>query len=596
MKKVLKRFGKYLLLDLLAQGGMAEIYRAWAPSIDGGGRLIVLKCVQPDYGSDPEFLQMFRSEIRVTMGLNHPNIVQLYDFGEVDDRPYIAMEYVEGKNLKQFIGRVLKVDKSMPPEVAAYVISQIAGGLHYAHAYRDRTSGEHLHIIHRDISPQNLLISYDGNAKIIDFGIAKAKSNRQATRSGVIKGKPSYLSPEQIEGIPLDARSDLFSLGTVLWEVLTGRKLFSAESDLAAIQLIEECHLTVKPPSVLNPKVPKELDAIVMKSLAKNRNERYNNAEEMQRALHRFVYTYKPGFDPSTFTKHIQVLFKSEIEQEQKMIQQLNAEGAHLISATAEPPTSAAGPGRSDISPIRHEFGPADLSQSQDIQFMQPIRPKAERATPPKKTASTSRSGGGFVIPILAIGAALWFLPDKIPGLISKFGTSSDVQEKPPAQTQPLQAKPQPVAAVQGTRGLKLNIVPAGGVVQILLNEVAVNPDSIQLPVGTQTKVKIIKAGFLPAERTYATLPGSQDLQEDVTLEAQPYGTLSLNTTPSAHAKIIGGDLTWYVPTPISGMKLPPGRYQVQLVNQLLGMKKDLSFEIQSGKKLSQDVNLEVVQ
>src|SRR6185437_4541670 len=147
MKKVLKKFGKYLLLDRLAQGGMAEIFRAWASSLDGGGRLIALKCVQNDFGEDPEFLQMFRSEIRVTMGLNHPNIVQLYDFGEFENRPFIAMELVEGINLKQFSGRVLKKGQLMQSEYAAHVIQQAAAGLHYAHTYKDKSSGESLNIV-----------------------------------------------------------------------------------------------------------------------------------------------------------------------------------------------------------------------------------------------------------------------------------------------------------------------------------------------------------------------------------------------------------------------------------------------------------------
>src|SRR6185437_6256673 len=149
MKKVLKSFGRYLLLDRLAQGGMAEIFRAWSPSVDGGGRLIVLKCVQPDFGQDVEFLQMFRSEIRVSIGLNHPNIIQLYDFGEVDGRPYIAMELVEGKSLKQLVQQLQAQKLYLPVEFSAYAIEQIAAGLHYAHAYNDRTTGENLDIIHR---------------------------------------------------------------------------------------------------------------------------------------------------------------------------------------------------------------------------------------------------------------------------------------------------------------------------------------------------------------------------------------------------------------------------------------------------------------
>ena len=212
---------------------MAEIYRARLASADGAGRLIVIKRIQAGFGNNTEFLQMFRSEIKVTMGFNHPNIVQLYDFGEEQGQPYIAMEFVDGKNLRQFMNRFSEMKKTFPVELAAYIIEQAASGLHYAHSFKDKITGEPLNIVHRDISPQNILISYEGNVKVIDFGIAKAATNSESTRAGVIKGKPSYLSPEQISGEQLDGRSDIFALGVVLWELLVGRKLFAGENDLA---------------------------------------------------------------------------------------------------------------------------------------------------------------------------------------------------------------------------------------------------------------------------------------------------------------------------------------------------------------------------
>ena len=427
MKKVLKKFGKYLLLDRLAQGGMAEIFRAWAPSVDGGGRLIVLKCVQPSYGQDPEFIQMFRSEIRVTMGLNHPNIVQLYDFGEADNQPFIAMELVDGKNLKQFTTRVQQRNQLLAPEYAAHIISQVAAGLHYAHSFRDRTTGIPLNIIHRDVSPQNLLIAYEGNVKIIDFGIAKASSNRQATRAGIIKGKPSYLSPEQIDGIDLDGRSDIFSLGAVLWETLTGRKLFAGNTDLEAIRMIEDCDKTVKAPSKLNPSVPPELDAIVLKALAKDREKRFKNAEEMQRALHRFVYQFKPDFDPSEFAKYFQGLFQAEIDEEQKAIRQLNVEAKDLF-AQVEAAQSAQNKTKTkegEGTKMGKEIGRAFLRleprvrarrSPNDAQIKAPdksrgiARAPEERFQTPRKSTSDNLGLGRLVLPILVAGAAILFL------------------------------------------------------------------------------------------------------------------------------------------------------------------------------------------
>lgn len=333
MGEVLKKFGRYFLLDQIAQGGMAEIYRARLASLDGAGRLLVIKRIQAGFGANAEFLQMFKSEIKVTMGFNHPNIVQLYDFGEENDQPYIAMEFVDGKNLRQFLSRFSELKQTFPVELAAYIIEQGASALHYAHCFKDKITGQPLNIVHRDISPQNILISFEGNIKVIDFGIAKAATNSEATRAGVIKGKPSYLSPEQISGEPLDGRCDIFALGIVLWELLTGKKLFAGENDLAVLKLIESCNSHVKPPSTLNPKVPKELDYIVLKMLAKQREKRYQNGEELQRALHKFLYSFNPDFNPGDLAYYAKDLFKNDIVEDRKRIQRLNEKVEQLLAA-----------------------------------------------------------------------------------------------------------------------------------------------------------------------------------------------------------------------------------------------------------------------
>lgn len=333
MAEVLKKFGRYFLLDHIAQGGMAEIYRARLAAPDGAGRLMVIKRIQAGFGTNTEFLQMFRAETRVTMGLNHPNIVQLYDYGEEQSQPYIVMEWVDGKNLRQFMSRFGETKQAFPIELAAYIVEQAAGGLHYAHNFKDKISGQALQIVHRDISPQNILISFEGTVKIIDFGIAKAATNAESTRAGVIKGKPSYLAPEQISGDPLDGRCDLFALGTVLWELLTGKKLFAGENDLAVLKLIESVQTHVKPPSTLNPKVPKELDYIVLRALAKQREKRFQNGEEMARALHKFLYAYQPDFNPQDLSYYAKDLFKDDIVEDRKRILRLNDKVEQLLAA-----------------------------------------------------------------------------------------------------------------------------------------------------------------------------------------------------------------------------------------------------------------------
>ncbi len=331
MSDVLKKFGRYFLLDHIAQGGMAEIFRARLASVDGAGRLLVIKRIQAAYGSNSEFLQMFRAEIKVTMGFNHANIAQLYDFGEEGGQPFIAMEFVDGRNLRQVLTRLNERKTPMPVEYASYVIEQAAAGLHYAHSFKDKITGTALNIVHRDISPQNILVSYEGTVKVIDFGIAKATTNIESTRAGVIKGKPSYLSPEQISGDVLDGRCDIFALGIVLWELLVGKKLFAGDNDLAVLKLIESCASYVKAPSEFNPAVPKELDYIVLRALAKSKEKRFQTAEEFQRALRKFIFTQYPDINAYEISSFVKELFKDDIVEDRKHIQRLNEKVEQLL-------------------------------------------------------------------------------------------------------------------------------------------------------------------------------------------------------------------------------------------------------------------------
>lgn len=313
------RFGRYIIVDPIAVGGMAEIYRArLAASKEGPDRIIVIKKVIANLSQNSEFLQMFEEEIKITVGLTHPNIIQIYDYGKVEEQYFMAMEYVEGKNLRQFVKRLADMKSMFSIDMSCHIISQVCHALAHAHSYKDRMSGKPLGIVHRDISPQNVMISYDGAVKLFDFGIAKAKSASEATRAGVIKGKPSYLSPEQINGEDLDGRSDIFALGIVLWELLTAKRLFVAETDMGVLRLIQSAK--IEPPSTFNPAVPQALDAIVLKSLTRDKNKRYQSSEEFQRDLHKFLYSFNPSFNPADLSYYAQELFKSEIREDRERL------------------------------------------------------------------------------------------------------------------------------------------------------------------------------------------------------------------------------------------------------------------------------------
>lgn len=334
MADALKKYGKYFLLDQIAQGGMAEIYRARMATPDGGSRLLAIKKVIGNYSQNPEFVSMFKSEIKTTSGFTHPNIVQLYDYGEESGTLFIAMELVDGKNVRQFISRLAEAKQAFPVEVAVYIMEEAAKAMAYAHGFKDKITGKLMNIVHRDISPQNILISYEGDVKVIDFGIAKAQTNSESTRAGVIKGKPSYLSPEQISGEVLDGRSDIFALGIVLWELLTGKRLFVADNDFAVLKLIENSTTHVKPPSLYNPKIPKELDTIVLKCLHNDRDQRYQSSDEMQRALHKFLYQFYADFNPTDLAQYAKDLFKNEIVEDRKKLLSLNDKVEKLLIAS----------------------------------------------------------------------------------------------------------------------------------------------------------------------------------------------------------------------------------------------------------------------
>ena len=317
MSEILKRerFGRYLILDHLVDGGMAKICRARFLG-EQADKVVAIKMVQPQYSKDEGFKTMFMDEIKVTFGLLHPNVIQTYDYGLNKGQLFVAMEYCDGRNLKECLEKLKDRKFVFPIEISTYIISQACQGLYYAHTFRDKLTGLEASIVHRDISPHNIMLSYDGSVKIIDFGIAKSQTNSEATQAGTIKGKLSYLAPEYLEGLELDARYDQFALGITLWEMLCSRKLFKENNDLAVLKKIQECKIPI--PSSINPNVPKELDDIVLKALSKDRNKRFDNLDQMNRALMKFLYAKFPDFNATDLSYFSQELFREEIKKDRE--------------------------------------------------------------------------------------------------------------------------------------------------------------------------------------------------------------------------------------------------------------------------------------
>ncbi len=310
-----KRFGKYLILDHLVNGGMAKICRARYLG-EQADKIVAIKMVRSKFSNNESFKKMFMDEVKVSFSLQHQNIVQTYDYGMHKKHFYVAMEYCDGENLRDYLIALKEKKSTVPVEIATYIICQVCQGLFYAHTLKDKLTGNELNIVHRDISPHNIMLTYDGAVKIIDFGIAKADSNSEVTEAGTIKGKLSYLAPEYLDGMSLNGLYDQFSLGVTFWELLTMEKLFHGKNDLLVLKKIQKCE--VPAPSTRNPQVPKELDDIVLKSLAKNRDERFKNLSEMNKALTKFLYQYKQDFNTADMAFFATELFKDQIEKDRQ--------------------------------------------------------------------------------------------------------------------------------------------------------------------------------------------------------------------------------------------------------------------------------------
>ena len=278
--------GKYRLEQKIAIGGMAEIWLARQEGPAGFSKRLVIKRILPNLATDDKFVQMFLDEARVAALLEHPNIVRISDLGQVDDSYFIAMEFIDGPDLDYLIVRTRQLSAHVPSVIAARLVADALNGLDYAHNFANE-EGQPLGLVHRDISPHNVLISSTGVAKVCDFGVAKAATSKHQTQAGAVKGKFAYMSPEQIAAKPLDGRSDVFAMGIVLYELATGSPPFGDQGELMAVTAI----LTQQPtdPREFVQDFPAPLEQIIQKALAKNRDSRYASAREMQLDLERFI-------------------------------------------------------------------------------------------------------------------------------------------------------------------------------------------------------------------------------------------------------------------------------------------------------------------
>ncbi|HJV48780.1 MAG TPA: protein kinase [Geothrix sp.] len=369
--QVLEEYGNYFLLEKIAVGGMAELFKAQQRGVQGFQKIVAIKRILPHFSDNEDFVTMFIDEAKLAAQLTHPNIVQIFDLGKAGSSYYIAMEYVNGRDLRTLLKKVREYGMPIPEQVAAFVVMKVAAALDYAHRKRGFDDRE-LKLVHRDISPQNVILSTEGAVKLVDFGIAKAASKASHTVAGALKGKLLYMSPEQATGQPLDNRSDLYSLGLVLFELLTGERCFQADSELGVLEKVRLGRISDL--ATLNPNVSKEIAAIVSRALQKGVDHRYPSARFMERDLREYLQRQGTPITEHDVAEYVNTLLKGSR-------QQLEA----LITAKFPPPTTlVSGTHRvlQGNAPSGHSGGTSTVTAAHHA-TMSRLETVAERPAPP---------------------------------------------------------------------------------------------------------------------------------------------------------------------------------------------------------------------
>lgn len=378
------RFGKYKLIEKIAVGGMAEMWKAKQVGPEGFEKVVALKRILPSLSENDDFITMFIDEGKVAAQLTHPNIAQIYELGETMGGYYLAMEYIAGKDLRTIMRLARKEKKNLAVPQAVMIAMKLLSGLNYAHRKKG-FNNENLNIVHRDVSPQNVLISYEGEVKLVDFGIAKAAAKNSITLTGALKGKILYMSPEQAWGQPVDRRSDIFSVGTLLYEMLTGKRVFIADNEMAILQKVRDWN--PPPPSAVNARISSRLDTIILKAMEKDPDKRYQTAEEMREELDRFLHFEKPPKKLMDLGFFMRALFKEEIQTEMPELLDDSLEAIDPFALElAKTPASSILPG---TTPSRETSGPEEAEEPVSPETDEPSQETGEQVAAELSIADT---------------------------------------------------------------------------------------------------------------------------------------------------------------------------------------------------------------
>jgi serine/threonine protein kinase len=541
---VTERFGRYRLRGILGQGGMGRLYVAEESETDAAGRIVAVKRILPHLADSKQFRDLFLKEAQVVARLKHSNIVATHEFGEIDGSYFVSMEYLPGEDLAAVWDKCRK-GRPMPVAVAMALVEQAATGLHYAHEARDG-AGRPLGLVHRDVNPANLFVTYDGVVKLLDFGIVKNSSGPQRTAPGIFKGTYGYCAPEQVVGGAIDRQTDVFCLGIVFWELLTGRQLFDDGNQVTTIDAVRSRR--IDGPGTIRPDVPAEVDAIVLRALDRDRRKRFISAHQMVgelRALSRQV--------PMPSARELGAWLQQVFGEERVALKRLISQGRDVEPALArlgaiaplprrESHHSSGGKAPSLVEPRTIWSTNLAGRSSSEMKRISGPRPVVVTPTPSTAQARPRRAAliGGLGL-VVAVGIA-----------IASFRVSA-----PPAAT----------ADPLTTGTLTIRSRPAGA--QVLIDG---NPSGLVtpavlpgLPAGRGVEIRLDKSGYAPASRRITVAPGPSAHDFEMT---ETSGTLRFEDLP-ANATIFIDDNPAEGPGPLT-VALGARRIRVEIPGDVL--------------------------
>ncbi len=563
---------RYRLVAKIATGGMAEIWLAQQLGLKSFQKLVAIKKIAEHVAKDPELTEMFFEEARLAAQLSHPNVVQVYDLGEHAGAYYIAMEYLPGENLAQVVRAGRAAHRPLPLPLAVKIISDAAAGLSSAHT-KAGLDGKPLGIVHRDVSPQNLVVTYDGVVKVLDFGVAKATKRATSGRSGQIKGKLEYMSPEQARGEAIDQRSDVFSLGIVLFEAVTSSRLYQFDEPFAALTAI-----TGPDPAPLartkNPQIPQVLEQIIARALAKDLTARYQSSLALHSALEEWLRAFRAPPRNSDVGGYMRQLFQDRMAQRAAVLDRLNAgelaAAAATVATQLKPTTDRSMPGSGEPEQLTRRERPAPPA---------PTEPELPAAAVALSAPAAARRGGWgrYVVAIAAAVGSFYAITASTSAFKPRSGDLLEPSLPPtPAIEVPVRAVPPPPPEPEAAKPAPSE--PPAAVVA----PAAAEPEAVAL---TKRNAKRLAPVQRAAQRPLPAEPAAREEPPS----AVALGKLTLDTVPWTEVSLGGKKLG---ETPLIDVPLNAGKHVLQLRNDERQIRTTLEVEISAGQTTVKKVRL----